>query len=217
MEQNTTEKGLTYAKSGLITTFLWIMSLIFVGFFSFIAGQNTKPSSVISAPATPTIVIPDTVKGVSDVNISPSPQIDLNGICAKSGLSQKSEFLTPYTIQDGDSLVKIAETQLKDASRVNEITQLNGNTSGLSAGSVLYLPPLSLPKSSGNLAQVSGMIIKKDNATWQLSYGGGAKGLGIVIPAYYFSGVENKDDFKIGDCVTVFLDDGVKVYTVTKQ
>lgn len=199
---------------------IWLFSVIIVGFFSYNAGKNSLAATVITPR---TMQSPTPVRALAQSeNLKknehvPTPHVDLNGICQKAGVAQKSEYLVPYTIQNGDSILKIAEAQLKDSSRVNELTKLNEDAVGLSAGSILYLPPENIKKSSGSLALVSGMIIKKDNAVWQLSYGGGEKGLGLAIPGYYFKEVTNKEDFKVGDCVTVFLDNGVKVYTVTKQ
>lgn len=194
---------------------IWIISLALTAMFSFMAGKNSSSSGKeLAVVPTPTTA----VLGAADQEIpTPTPSLDLTGICKKSGISQKSEYLPTYIIQDGDSLQSIAENQLKDKTRVNELTTLNSGASGLSAGSTLYLPPPDIKKSSGNLAQVSGMIVRKDNAVWQISYGGGVSGLGIAIPAYYFSEVANKDTFAVGDCVTIFMDNGVKVYTATKQ
>lgn len=199
---------------------IWLFSIILVGFLSYHAGKNSIASlaltpQVIQSP-TPDKSVPLSENSGTNEYV-PTPRVDLNGICGKAGVAQKSEYLVPYTIQNGDSISKIAETRLNDSSRVNELTKLNEDAVGLAAGSTLYLPPENIKKSSGNLALVSGMIIKKDNATWQLSYGGGEKGLGLAIPGYYFKEVTNKEDFQVGDCVTVFLDNGVKVYTVTKQ
>lgn len=194
----------------------WILSLIIVSFLSYHMGKNSLGTrNTVSQPASGAFTA--TTGVASQDNPVLTPAVDLNGICKKSGVSQKTEYLIPYTIQNGDTLAKIAENELNDATRVNEITKLNEDAVGLSAGSILYLPPENIKTSSGNLALVSGRIIKKDNAVWQLSYGGGEKGLGITIPAYYFTEVENKDQFLVGDCVTVFLDNGVKTYTVTKQ
>ncbi len=100
---------------------------------------------------------------------------------------------------------------------------LAGNTPQSARGKTLtvlsrvWLTPPDVAKSTGKLALVAGRIVRLDNAVWQISYGGGVDGLGLAIPAYYFSSVTNKADFKLGDCVTIFLDDGVKVFTVTKQ
>lgn len=203
------------SKSKSLFISIWIVSLVFTAIFGFMAGKSSNSSGqeLVVAPAPP-----DAVLGAENQAAStPTPSVDLTGICKKSGVSLKSEYLPTYTIQEGDSLQSIAETQLEDVTRVNELTALNSDVSGLTAGSTIYLPPSNLKKTSGNLVQISGMIIKKDNAIWQLSYGGGEKGLGIAIPAYYFSEVGNKDTFAVGDCVTIFMDNGVKVYTAEKQ
>lgn len=205
----------------LLISGAWILSLVVIGFLSFSAGKNSKNSASVSLQNVPVVSLSPTseVLGVQEVNagLSPTSSVDLTGICKKSGLSQKSEFLPSYTIKDGDTLQAIASSQLGDPKRLDELMTLNSGTSGLSAGSTLYFPPSSIKQSSGHLVQVSGMIVKKDNAVWQLSYGGGEKGLGLVIPTYYFNDVANTQGYTLGDCVTIFLDDGVKAYTVVKQ
>lgn len=197
--------------------FLWVVSLALVSGFSFMVGKNTPDSTLkgLSMSQAPTNTGGTQAQTEA---ISPAPSVDLNGICKKSGASQKSEYLRPYTVQPGDSLQSIAEKELGDKARIDELTKLNTDLAGLTTvGSTLYLPPQGMEKTSGNLFQTSGMIVRLDNSVWQISYGGGVNGLGIAIPAYYFSEVTNKNDFAVGDCVVVFMDNGVKVYKITKQ
>lgn len=210
MEQEVQKHNHNFVKVLLIVGYLASVGIaVFLGYN---AGKN---STAQNFPSDALSVVPTAQVQAAQTQNVPTP--DLNGICGKSGLSQKSEFLLSYVIKDGDTLQKIAQDQLGDSKRVNELVKLNENTGGMTAGGVLYLPPSFVKNSSGNLAQASGMIVKKDNSFWQISYGGGISGLGIQIPTYYFSEVSNKDEFKLGDCVTLFLDDGVRVYSVVKQ
>ena len=62
-----------------------------------------------------------------------------------------------------------------------------------------------------------GLIVKKDLTSWQLSYGGGEKGMGIVFPGFWFKDISTRDTYKIGDCVTILFDNGVKVYSIKKS
>lgn len=197
--------------------FLWVVSLALVSGFSFMVGKNTPDSTLLSMSQVPTPANSGEAQAQTEAT-PPVPSVDLNGICKKSGASQKSEYLRPYTVQAGDSLQSIAEKELGDATRIDELTKLNAEAAGLTTvGSTLYLPPEGMEKTSGNLFQASGMIVRLDNSVWQISYGGGVKGLGIAIPTYYFSEVTNKNDFAVGDCVVVFMDNGVQVYKITKQ
>lgn len=210
--QELKEEASKTSKSLLI--FLWIVSLAIFSGLSFFIGRNSFYPALNSYSTAPT---PSSVLGAQNTNISPTPSVDLSGICKKSGASQKSEYLRAYIIQAGDSLQSIAEKELGDVTRVDEISKLNADASGLTAGSTVYLPPEGMKKTSGNLVQLSGMIVRQDNAVWQISYGGGVGGLGVAIPAYYFTDVANKSDFTLGDCVTIFMENGVKVFTLSRQ
>jgi hypothetical protein len=136
--------------------------------------------------------------------------------CLKNGPAQKWEYLVPYVVKDGDTLQSIATTQLNDANRVNEIIQLNGQGPYV-VGSTLYLPPSSITKSSGNIKEIYGMLISKDSSYWHISYSSDPKGLGVVIPSFWFDGLANESSFNTGDCITVLFDDGNKVFSVALQ
>lgn len=194
----------------------WIVSLVFVGLFFYQTGKNESVSLPPDAQLLPSPA-ESVLAAVQNADVSSNSHVDLEAICPKSGVLPKDEYLPKYIIQEGDSMKSIAQKELGDETRVSEIVTLNEGAQGIMAGSTIYLPPPEITKSSGKLAQVAGRIVRLDNAVWQLSYGGGVDGLGLAIPAYYFSAVGNKADFRLGDCVTVFLDDGVKVITVTKQ
>lgn len=136
--------------------------------------------------------------------------------CTKYGFAQKWEYLTPYIIKENESLPIIAKEQLKDETRLNEITKING-FGPFVVGSTLYLPPSSITKSSGNLKQVYGKLYEKDSTSWHLILSTDPKGQGILIPTYLFEKVPNKDSYKVGDCLKVFLDDGFEIYSVSLQ
>ncbi|MBP7832233.1 MAG: hypothetical protein KA035_00460 [Candidatus Levybacteria bacterium] len=194
----------------------WIASLVFVGLFFYQAGKNEFLNVPPASQLSPTPA--ESVLGlVQNGDVGSDTKVDLEAICPKSGVIPKDEYLVKYIIQEGDSMKSIAQKELGDETRVSEIITLNEGAQGIMAGSTVYLPPPDVAKSTGKLALVAGRIVRLDNAVWQISYGGGVDGLGLAIPAYYFSSVTNKADFKLGDCVTIFLDDGVKVFTVTKQ
>lgn len=198
----------------LLMSFLWLISLLVVGFIGYTIGQAAKQpnlqtdkqvlnSLVSQAPVPPTAIA------------SPSPQKNDTPACEKSGYAQKWEFLQPYTVKEKDTVQGIAETELGDASRSNEIMQINGLP--LVAGSTIYLPPDIVTKSNGYLKQVQGKLIEKNASMWHVSFNNDEKGLGILIPSYWFKNISSKDMFVVGDCVTVLLDDGNTVFTVTKQ
>lgn len=198
---------------------LWILSLVIVGFIGYSVGQgnlkNPAPqtsSNVLSAgitePPRQTAQVSPTV-ATAPLNTNTAP-------CTKSGYGQKWEYLTSYKIKEGDSLPSIAEEQLGSADRVNEILKLNG-VGPLVVGATLYLPPQSITKSSGNIKQVSGKLISKNASMWHLSFNEDEKGLGLLIPTYWFEKIAARDSYRVGDCVTILLDDGNTVFAVSRQ
>ena len=225
MEQVSVQQRSSSIKSFL---FLWVISIISaVGIGYFVGVNNSTPASSqaivfpTSSPAleaTPALVpsVAQTTPATNVIQETPTPIVDINGICKKSGFAQKDEYLTPYTIKENDTFTNVAEKELHDVSRVNELIKLNANTS-LTIGAILYLPPQSIKQSAGNLKKVSGMLVKKDNISWHISFGGGTSGTGVLIPTYWFLDIQNKDTYKIGDCLTILFDDEVKVFTVKRQ
>jgi hypothetical protein len=145
-----------------------------------------------------------------------SPVATNNKACAKNGPAQKWEYLTPYVVKDGDTIQSIATTQMNDANRVNEILQINGQGPYV-VGSTIYLPPSSITQSSGNIKEVYGMLIAKDSSYWHLSYSSDPKGLGILLPSFWFNSISNSNSFSSGDCLKILFDDGNKVYSVNLQ
>ena len=205
---------------------LWVVSLFVVGFIGFAWGQGSKTpdtNKVLSAntsqvtlapsPQVTSVAVSNTVPGVGEN--TPIPTMDTTP-CTKTGFAQKWDFLTPYVIKQNDSIQSIAKEQLNDETRVNEILQING-VGPLVVGSTLYLPPSTITKSSGNLKQVYGKLVEKNSTSWHISFSSDPKGQGILIPSFLFDGIANKDTYKIGDCLKIFLDDGFKVYSVAIQ
>ena len=196
----------------IILSFIWVLTLIIAGYFGFLYGKGTSSAGDASAKK----VLP----AVSSMTSTPIPQstpsIVDNNVCKKSGFAQKWEYLIPYVIKENDSLQSIVASELKDPSRINEVMELNG-VGPLVLGSTLYLPPKSITKSTGNIKQVHGKLIEKNNASWQLSFNGQKDGQGILIPSFWFGEIPNTESYKVDDCLTVLLDDGFKVFTVSKQ
>lgn len=199
--------------SSVASTSLWLLAILLTGIVCFFLGRNTvaqKPQeidqpqkNVLSDNTLPTAI--------------PTPQIDLTTACEKTGASEKKEYLKSYILKEGDTINSIAKNELGDTTRNTEILTLNDNISKMTVGSILYLPPDNIKSSSGHIAQVSGRIIKMDEGSWQLSYGGVEKGPGLWMPGFWFKDLAHKNNYHIGDCVTVLFDNGVKVYSVTKN
>jgi len=208
--------------------------LVVAGFFAYAyvhgkSDQSNKAKSVMSATTnqiTPLQWISPTPQTAAEKVTDVTPASGSNAIssqntstakaCTQNGPAQKWEYLVPYVVKEGDTLQSIATTQLNNGNRVNEILQLNGQGPYV-VGSTIYLPPSSITQSSGNIKEVYGMLVKKDSSYWQLSYSSDPKGLGILIPSFWFDGVSNSDSFTIGDCIKVLFDDGNKVFSVAQQ
>lgn len=204
-----------------LNVFLWILAIVLVAGFSFVIGRasSSSPSKIVESAPVITITpspLPSPTLAMQSQTI-PSPTVDLESICETSGPTPRKDYLVSYILKEGDNYQKIAEEQLGDKTRVSELTTLNADQKQLTVGSTVYLPPSFIKESSGNIFQGSGKIIKKDNAAWQISYGGGEKGPGLWIPAFMFKDIKDSGSYNIGDCVTVLLDNGEKVYSVKKN
>lgn len=197
----------------------WVISILIALFFGYLMGNvaNTASQGSNQTQNSNVLAIQDASSNPSPTqSTNPTPQIVNKNICSKSGFSQKWEYLVSYEIKENDSLQEIAKSELNDSSRVNEIMQLNG-MGQLVVGSTLYLPPQSITKSSGNIKEVSGRLVVKDNNSWNVSFNGSEDGQAIIIPSFWFAEISDKDTFAVGDCLTVLLDDGYKVFSVKKQ
>jgi len=232
MNETPNTSSQTSSTSKILLTSFWIASILLTGFLAYGYGkgsvktQTNANEKVLSAQSIQSGGVQGPITG-SDNTAAQSPSLPASDStvssapvnttsCAKTGFAQKWEYLTPYVLKQGDSLQSIATDQLKDSSRVNELLQLNG-VGPLVAGSTLYLPPASITKSSGKLQQVYGKLVEKTDASWHISFTSDKKGQGILIPSFLFQTVANKDTIQIGSCVTVFLDDGYKVYSLSLQ
>lgn len=198
----------------IIISFFWLLSLVVAGYIGFsyakampVEEKNTA-KNVLPAVATATVA-PSPIPQNTPTTVN-------NNVCQKSGFAPKWEYLTPYVVKEGDSLQSIVSTQLKDSSRISEVIQINGNTP-LVVEATIYLPPKTITKSTGNIKQVYGRLVEKNKSSWQLSFNGDKEGQGIVIPSFWFGEISGKDTYKIGDCLTILLDDGYKVFTVSHQ
>jgi hypothetical protein len=208
-------KEATTSSTANVVALLWLVSLVVVGGVSFFLGKSS------SVPLEQQVAGITTIPTQGGPQLSPPPNatiaVDLESICQKVGPSQKKDYLVSYILKEGDSFNTIAEKELGDPTRVSELAKLNEDQRNLTVGSTIYLPPPEIKSSSGSLVEVSGKIVKKDNASWQLTYGGGKDGPGIWIPAFYLKDIQNLNEFEVGDCITVFLDNGVKAYSITKS
>lgn len=193
--------------------FLWVLSLAVVGGLSYYLGAGAKSKDLSTSE---TVTVTPIALQPTQTPITPTVAVDLESSCSITGPSQKKDYLVTYLLKEGDSFAKIAENELGDSTRVSEITKLNEEQRNLTVGSTIYLPPSDIKQSSGNIVEVSGKIVKKDAASWQLTYGGGEKGLGIWLPGFWFKDFADVNSYKVGDCVTILFDNGVKVYSVKK-
>lgn len=200
--------------SSVASTSLWLLAILLVGILCFFIGKNTATAPIQESDAPQ----PNVLSGnTANPTVTPTPSTDLVATCAKTGASEKKEYLKSYILKEGDTINSIAKSELGDTTRNTEILTLNDNISKMTVGSILYLPPDFIKSSSGHIAQISGKIVQKDEGSWQISYGGGEKGPGLWMPGFWFKDLPGKDNYKIGDCVTILFDNGVKVYTVTKN
>ncbi len=216
--QNTTD----FSKLKIILSLFWIVSVILSGYIGFLygqgnqSGQTNTEKNVLSSTSQVTDTPNPSPQSSSAAVSGTTPTVINNNACSRSGQAQKWEFLTSYVVQQDDTLQTIASEQLNDPSRVNEILQING-AGPLVVGSTLYLPPATIAKSSGNIEQVYGKLVEKNNLSWHISFTSDINGQGILIPSFWFAGIANKDTFTVGDCLKVLFDDGYKVYSVSLQ
>jgi len=210
-----------------VTLFLFIVGILGYYFFTgHTTSQSANNKNVLSASTNQITPIQDlnptpqnTNNSISNTTSSNSKNVPAqasNKVCGKNGPAQKWEYLVPYILKDGDTLQSIVTKQLNNANRVNEILQLNGQGPYV-VGSTIYLPPSTITQSSGNIKEVYGMLVKKDSSYWQLSYSSDPKGLGLLIPSFWFDSVPNTDSFNVGNCITVLFDDGNRVFSVALQ
>lgn len=152
----------------------------------------------------------------------------LNRECMYGFLS-KNEFLQTYTVKKGDTLISVAENQMGNSGRVDELIELNKEkyphlsiTNGfLEIGFPLYLPPRGINSSSGDLVAINGKLVTQDANNWTVAV---EKNNGMLTYNIYPSEITNfdskiKDDYEPGDCLTAILDSkqGNKAYIINSQ
>jgi hypothetical protein len=220
------------SKQSILVPVLIIGGIVFsiiTGAAGYIIGTNNQtkttadPKQPIVAQASPTPSVEAlSSPGFADVLSATSAPVaaqagqQSNVLCAKNGFAKPQEYLKPYVLKANDSAQSVAEDQLHDGSRVNEILKINGQ-GPFPGGATLYLPPDNVPSSSGNLRQVYGKLVEQNLTSWHISFTADKSGQGVLIPSYLFQTVPNKNAINIGDCLRVFFDDGYTVYSVDLQ
>lgn len=151
--------------------------------------------------------------------------------CKYYGFPDEEGFFPAYTVKPGDTLLSIAQNQLGDTQRVEELIKLNirKHTSiGLDnpfieVGWELLLPPDFVTNSSGGLYihagefierkdQARNSIVPNDENIAIIYYDGGFKSslVSRKTPSTVYLG---KESFKTGDCVFVLVDSGTRHVT----
>ena len=139
--------------------------------------------------------------------------------CEFYGFLDKDFFLTKYTVQKGDNISSVAQKELGDATRTEELIQLTkpwyphltDQTPFIEVGWQLRVPPKMLTKSSGALVGIGGEIIEKTDSTISINLAYNQAG----IDDGYFSHVNTttknigKSSFNVGDCIYAVEDTGI--------
>jgi hypothetical protein len=108
--------------------------------------QQTLPPNAVSSITWPTPTPPTNIK-FNEYNVK-------NNCPLYGRIEDKNEYLTKYIVKSGDSLLSVANSQLKDNSRVGDIVYLNRDMYPqlsvdkpfLEKGWILYLPPPEIPR-----------------------------------------------------------------------
>ena len=162
----------------------------------FVASQKTS-----KAPMKPVIQTTPTVKSIGS-------------ICPDYGVLDPSQFLTAYTVKSGDTLASIADKQLNDTNRANELLLLNSHYDSSftsSAGAQLtpdisiYLPPKEVKNTSGFLVGIGGMYVRsEDHYFWLRTRTENSENGDTPIILNVHTQVAK--DIKPGDCVIAISD-----------
>jgi len=150
--------------------------------------------------------------------------------CPRFGYQGKDEFLEKYTVQSGDSLLKIAKYQLNDVSKVEEIIALNKDrypdistkNSFLEKGWVLLLPPKDLAFNSSdipflqNLGRTYGALVSagSNNDYWKIQQD--SKGTLSTMKPNSRTKFIGKTNFQEGDCV-IIIGIGTEILSIQPQ
>ncbi len=143
--------------------------------------------------------------------------------CTKNNFLPKNQYLPAYQVKQGDTLLSIAKTQLKDASRVNELIQLNSDIYPslsiekpfLEKGWKLALPPKDTV-TNGLVYVVAGRVTKS-------AYGWGIHSKNSSTGPFLLS--ELPENIVTNDCAIVIYQGNdiktgmgsIKVFSVLKQ
>jgi hypothetical protein len=134
----------------------------------------------------------------------------LTGKCNEYGKSAKQDFLIPYKVKNGDTLLSIARDQLNDVSRVNQIIILNNDDHPslslerpfLEQGWFIYLPPPGITDFKDTLGQYKGEITLKptpgERITWNMEM---PTGLVPFVPK-----ATDYDKYEKGDCIVLLME-----------
>jgi hypothetical protein len=154
--------------------------------------------------------------------------------CKTYGSSPLNKYLIEYVVKEGDTLSSIAQAQLGDASRANEVayinnelnSDINDENSPLTVGWKIYIPPKDMPRTTGNIIQTNGEIknivtnvstLDANAAQWSIDDGGIFDDSFVnVTHTTQFKG-KRESDYKVGDCISVVINKNRNSYVVSSQ
>lgn len=128
-----------------------------------------------------------------------------------SGFLPKDKFLSSYEVESGDSLLSIANNELGNTNRINELINLNRDqhpnislsNNFLEIGYKLYIPPKKIANSSGDLFAIKGEIGSIKSDQWGIER---RSGFFFVYINENTQFPNNKNLYEVGDCVKVIGD-----------
>lgn len=140
-------------------------------------------------------------------------QQKLESKCEFYGQLDEEFYLDKYIAQKGDTLLSIAQNQLGDNSRVDELIQLNKQgypsisiqNPTIEVGWELQVLPKVFPKSTGSIEGISGEITNITDREIVINILSNKKveTVSYITPQTVYLG---KNPFKIGDCVHIVKD-----------
>ncbi len=151
-------------------------------------------------------------------------QIRKANACKINGERSADQFLDDYIVKPGDSILLIAKNQLGDPARITELSMLNllrypGFYRGpgqpnlnpfLEVGWVLKVPPKWMPRTSGNLVTLNGLVIEStvpgSDDDFGISGTAGEEGRYSSFKLDNDTINSKRIKIKIGDCATLLRD-----------
>ena len=140
------------------------------------------------------------------------PFVSQKRVCSIYGFLPKKQYLPAYTVKQGDNLLSIVRTQLRDQNRLQEFITLNNdifpnlkNDPFLEVGWEVFLPPDYVKRSSGQIHVIAGQVIDDTKERWWVMDSpdvGGSFGV-IVDKNTKFA---NEPKPKKRDCVVMIYD-----------